>query len=76
MAKKVKSKKWFIPIRGSYIPNSREGWLTYIPYSAYLVFILVIGWQNLSSKVDAVIFIVSNWLVATIIMTWIAKSKS
>ena len=25
-------KKWFIAVRGSYLPSSRQGWLTYIPF--------------------------------------------
>jgi hypothetical protein len=76
MARKTKSQKWFIPVRGSYLPNNRFGWLTYIPFTAYLVFALVVGWQNTDTTGMAILFIVPNWVAAAGIMTWIAKRTS
>ncbi|MBX4201685.1 hypothetical protein KW803_02215 [Candidatus Saccharibacteria bacterium] len=76
MAKKSKSKKWFIPVRGSYLPNSGMGWLIYLPFTAYLIFALVYGCQNTDSAAKAVLFIVPNWVAAAVVMTWIAKRAS
>lgn len=75
MAKKSKKPKWFIAVRGSYLPNSWQAWLLYLPFTAYLVFALVVGWQaDTASK--AVLFIVPNWIAAAVAMTWIAKRTS
>ena len=46
MASKRHRNKWFIKVRGSYLPNNGKGWLTYIPYLAYLVGVLVFVLQN------------------------------
>jgi hypothetical protein len=67
---------WFVPIRGSYLPASTAGALTYIPYVAYLIFALVVGWQGTDSIGMAILFIVPNWIAATAVMTWIAGRKS
>jgi hypothetical protein len=76
MPKKSKKQKWFIPVRGSYLPNSWQGWLTYIPYTAYLLFALVYGCRDTNSTSQAILFIVPNWVVATSVMTWLAKRTS
>ena len=34
------SNKWFVNLRGSYIPRTRQGWLSYIPFTLVLVAIL------------------------------------
>jgi hypothetical protein len=73
-----KSRKgaWFVAIRGSYLPASAAGWLTYIPFTAYLIFTLVIGWRDTVSTGMAILFIVPNWVAASVIMTWLASRKS
>ena len=76
MAKKSKNKKWFIPVRGSYLPNNWLGWLTYIPFTAYLIAALILGWRGADTKAQAVLFIVPNWVAAAAVMTWIAKHTS
>jgi membrane-anchored protein YejM (alkaline phosphatase superfamily) len=76
MARKTKKQKWFIPVRGSYLPNSWQGWLTYIPFAAYLIFVLIFVWQNAGSSAEAVIFIVPSWIAAAAAMTWLAKRTS
>ena len=32
VSKKSKGYPWFVKVRGSYLPRTREGWLTYIPF--------------------------------------------
>jgi hypothetical protein len=76
MAKKSKRRRWFIPVRGSYLPNSPAGWLSYTPFTAYLVFALVFGWRDTDTTAQAVLFIVPNWIAAAVMMTWLAKRTS
>ena len=75
MAKR-KNKKWFVPVRGSYLPNSWQGWLLYIPLLAYLLWAVWAGFQSTDSHAAAILFIVPNWIAATAVMTWIAKRTS
>jgi branched-subunit amino acid transport protein len=76
MPKKSKAQKWFIPVRGSYLPNNWKGWLSYIPFSAYLIFAVVFGWRDTETTAQAVLFIVPNWVAATAVMTWLARRTS
>ena len=71
-----KSKKWFIKIRGSYLPNNIFGWLLYIPYITFLILVLVaaITTQDSVSKVFFMIF--PQWVAAGVVMTWVATLKS
>lgn len=72
MAKR-KNKKWFIAVRGSYLPNSWQGWLLYVPFTAYLIWAMVVGLRDTATYSIAVLFIVPNWIAATVVMTWIAR---
>jgi len=76
MAKKSKKDRWFKPVRGSYLPNNWKGWLTYLPFVAYLVFSAVYAWQAADNRSQAVLFIVPNWIAAALVITWIAKRTS
>jgi hypothetical protein len=67
---------WFIPVRGSYLPWSWQGWLTYIPFTAYLVYSLIVAFDYTGNNLQAVLWIVPNWVAAAIIMTWVAKRTS
>ena len=73
---KAKPGAWFVPVRGSYLPTSTAGWLTYIPFVAYLVFTLVVGMNDFSSYAISVLFVVPNWVAATVVMSYIAARKS
>jgi hypothetical protein len=77
MAKSKKSKnKWFKSIRGSYLPISSKGWLTYLPFIAYLIVSFYLTWK-LNAAVFARVYLVAvQWLLAGILMTLIAKQKS
>ena len=76
MAKKSKKQNWFKPVRGSYIPNNWKGWLTYVPFVAYLVVSFYYGWYIINGKAEGFFVIVPNWVAATAVMTWIAKRTS
>ena len=76
MARKTKSQKWFIPVRGSYLPNNWRGWLSYIPFMAYLALAAYLGWRYTANNYEAVLYIIPNWVAAAVIMTWVAKRTS
>lgn len=69
-------KSWFIHIRGSYLPRSWEGWLTYLPFFAYLIIVLVYVLRQHHGFWAALLTALPNWVAATVIMTWIASQKS
>ena len=73
---KARPGAWFVTVRGSYLPASSAGWLTYVPFIAYLIFALVVGIKETSSIAVATLFIVPNWAAAAVIMTYLASKKS
>ena len=76
MVKKSKTDKWFVPVRGSYLPNNWKGWLTYLPFVAYLLFAVVVANQYTDNRSQALLLIIPNWIAATAVMTWLAKRTS
>ncbi len=73
---KKKQNVWFKKIRGSYLPASTTGWLTYVPFIAYLCFAYTIGVKDTGSAALAILFIIPNWVAAVAVMTFIAARKS
>jgi hypothetical protein len=74
--KTARKQLWFAKARGSYIPVNWKGWLTYVPYIAYLDFTIVVVWRDISTLSMATLFIVPNWIAATVLLTWVAARKS
>ncbi len=73
---KGKKGAWFAKVRGSYIPVSWQGWLTYIPFTIFLVTVLVAAVRTQHSVSDALYMIFPQWVAATVVMTWLAARKS
>jgi hypothetical protein len=73
---KRKKGAWFVAVRGSYLPVSWQGWLSYLPYIFYLVFSMEAAKYVTDSLLAAVLIIVPNWVAATIAMTWLARRTS
>lgn len=69
-------KKWFKKLRGSYIPISWQGWLTYIPYVSFLVITFIAVNRSESSVSDVIFGIFPYWICAAIVMQWLAGCKS
>lgn len=67
---------WFVPLRGSYLPVTWQGWLLYIPYMSYVVISLIYVIDRAQSPGDIVVNLVPYWVAALVAMTWIAKQKS
>ena len=76
MPKQSNDQNWFRKVRGSYLPSSPIGALTYIPYIVYLVGVLVFVLYNKYSFWAAVFTIIPNWVAAVVILNWIADKKS
>lgn len=70
------SKKWFKKVRGSYIPLSWQGWLCYIPYVAYLIFVYIYAMYTSGYTAISVLVIIPNWVAAVAIVSWFASKKS
>jgi branched-subunit amino acid transport protein len=73
---KLKKGAWFIKIRGSYLPDSWQGWLTYVPFVIFLVGAYVVGTGSGHSVATAIYQVVPAWVAAGVVMTWIAARKS
>ncbi|MEO8785024.1 MAG: hypothetical protein ABI221_01750 [Candidatus Saccharimonadales bacterium] len=73
-----KSKKsvWFVKVRGSYLPVNWKGWLTYIPFVAFLLVVLLDALRTKNTIADIFYMIFPQWLGAVAVMTWIAWRKS
>ena len=63
-------------MRGSYLPNSWQGWLLYIPFLTYLLWAAWAGFQATDAYTAAILFILPNWVAAAVVMTWIARHTS
>jgi len=73
--KNSKRLAWFKPVRGSYLPVHWKGWLTYIPYIAYLYLTYALLVPN-RPVLDTILFLVPYWVAGVVVMHWIAKIKS
>ncbi len=74
MAKK--NNKWFKKVRGSYLPITWQGAVTYIPYVTYLVVTYYYSMVYYGFSLTSLFIIVPNWVAAIAVMTWVASRKS
>ena len=74
--KKNTKKTWFIPVRGSYLPNSWQAWVLYIPFVSFLILVLLYAKHTQDTFSGAFFMAFPQWVCAAIVMTWIAKKKS
>jgi hypothetical protein len=70
------NKKWFKKVRGSYIPNTWQGLLSYFPYVLYLVLAYYYSMVYYGYSLTSLFIIVPNWVAAVAVMTWIASKRS
>jgi hypothetical protein len=73
---KKKNNKWFIKVRGSYLPNSWQAWLLYIPFVAFLVWVLCFAIKTQDTVGEMILIIFPQYIAAAVVMTWIASKKS
>ena len=72
----MRKSKWFIKVRWSYLPSSWPGVLTYIPYLVYMIGVLVFVLNNKDTFWAAIFTVIPNWIVASLVLQWIASHKS
>lgn len=72
----AKKSPWFKKVRGSYLPDSWQGWLTYVPFIIFLLSVLMAAIRNEHSASDAFYMIFPQWVAAAVVMTWVAKQKT
>lgn len=73
---KLKKGAWFYKVRGSYLPGTWQGWLTYIPFIVFLVWSLVWVINIEISVTQAILLIFPAWIAAAVVITWVAARKS
>ena len=56
--------------------NSWQGWLTYIPFTGFLVSVMVAAMRTQHSVSDMFYMIFPQWVAGAVVMTWIAQKKS
>jgi hypothetical protein len=74
--KSKKNKPWFIQRHWSYIPISSMGWITYLPFIAFLVGSFYLVGQHTNSTLGAFFDVFPYWVSAVVIMHWFANHKS
>lgn len=75
-SKKRTKNKWFIAVRGSYLPNNASGWLSYVPFVVYLVVAALVAKSVHASTITKLYFVFIEWSFAGLAMTWLARRKS
>lgn len=73
---KVHKGAWFVRLRGSYLPVTWQGALTYVPFVAYLSYSMTQVSPADHSILDGLMTIFPQWVAAAVVMTWIANRKS
>jgi hypothetical protein len=73
---KPKKGAWFIKIRGSYLPCSWQGALTYIPMIAFLITVMAAATRDSHSVSDALYIMFPYFVCTAVVMHWLASNKS
>lgn len=76
MKRTKRNNKWFVKVRGSYIPNNSYGWLTYIPYLAFVVAVPLYVFSHVDNRWLGLLIIIPNYVAAGVVMTWLAAHES
>ncbi len=71
-----KTDVWFKKVRGSYLPDSWQGWLTYVPFIGYLVISVFVAYYHSTSYGEMLFLIFPQWVATAVVMQWIADHKS
>lgn len=74
--KSQKSPAWFIRVRGSYLPNSWQGWALYVPFITYLLTALGFALNRQDTITEVVMAVFPQWVAAAVVMTYIAAHNT
>ncbi len=67
---------WFKKVRGSYLPCSWQGWLLYVPFTAFLVSVIVSTFATEHSVSGFLYAIFPYFVSAGVVMHWVADRFS
>lgn len=73
---KLKKGAWFYKIRGSYLPATWQGWMTYIPFVGFLLWSWTIAMETQETLAEVALVVFPAWIAAAVVMTWLASKKS
>ncbi|HSX53138.1 MAG TPA: hypothetical protein VLF90_02085 [Patescibacteria group bacterium] len=73
---KVRKGAWFIKVRGSYLPYSWQGWLSYIPFVGFLVWSIIWAFNTSQPVSQTALLLFPSWIAAAVVMTWLAARTS
>jgi hypothetical protein len=73
---KAKKGAWFVPLRGSYLPVSWQGWFLYVPFLLYIILVFLLVFQDSRPITSQLVILVPYLVSGLIVMTWVAKQKS
>jgi hypothetical protein len=73
---KARRGAWFVKVRGSYLPASWQGWLTYIPFIGFLIASYLLATNDTHTISSALLGVFPAWVAAAVVMTWLASQKS
>lgn len=78
MARRKASKKdrWFIPVRGSYLPRSWQAWGLYVIACCYLIAPLAVSIRENEALALQLVYFVAGLVIVGMALTWIAEKKS
>ena len=68
--------RWFIKIRGSYLPKTWQAWLSFVPFTAFLVTVVILAVQEGTILQSVFLEIIPAWVAAAVVMTWLAELQS
>ena len=67
---------WFRPLHRSYIPQTWQGWLLYLPYIGFMLWAATYATQVIGNNWYAYFCVATQWIAAAAIMTVIAARTS
>jgi hypothetical protein len=73
---KLKNGAWFYKVRGSYLPATWQGWLTYFPFVGFLLWSWGVAMETQETLGEVALVVFPSWVAAAVVMTWIASKKS
>lgn len=73
---KNNNKKWFKKVRGSYLPNSWQGMLTYTVFLLYLLTVLITAFNTQEEFAGYLFFVFPQFVAAAVAITFVASKNS
>jgi len=66
----------YVAYHGNYIPASWQGWLTYIPYTGFLIGSMWYVYATRDQIYEIPLRLVPYWVSAVVVMLYVARRKT